>query len=177
MTVFTDYKRAGYAIAMMVLAALMAQAQPEAQVTSGNLFNAGKLATDAAPVPVRWELVNGGTEPLLLGEGVSTDDGLRGSWPRKAIAPGQRFAVEGTFDPKNHRRGNFVSQLQIESNARTGRVLLTAFGLAHAPGENPYYYATTGNGPPFRVSGATSTTRGSTSCNRSSTGPASSVTT
>ena len=79
------------------------------------------------PVTVKFELRNSGYQPLILSRVKPGCDCTTADFPKGAIAPGEQFTIEATYDAR--QLGHFLKDIAVYSNASEKPFYLSIRGV------------------------------------------------
>ncbi len=91
-------------------------------------WNFGDIERKGGDVRHDFMFTNMGDKPLVILRVVTTCSCVKASYPKRPIAVGEKGMVRITFEPHKSEPGVFSKVIQIYTNTRTGRQLLTVQG-------------------------------------------------
>ncbi len=107
--------------------ALVLSAQPQVKWLQ-NVHDFGAFDEDMGPVTSTFQLVNTGTEPLVIVAARATCGCTVPSYTHDPIAPGDTASVDVTYDPAG-RPGKFDKRVKIETNTLPAQSVITIKGV------------------------------------------------
>lgn len=110
-----------------VAGAMSLYAQPQARWLQ-NVHDFGAFDEDMGPVTSTFELVNTGTEPLVIIAARATCGCTVPNYTKDPIAPGDTAKVNVTYNPAG-RPGKFDKRVKIETNATPAQSIITIKGV------------------------------------------------
>ena len=106
---------------------MMASAVQAQEITAKNeVIDCGSVLWEH-PVTVKFELHNSGYQPLVISRVHPGCDCTTADFPKGAIAPGEAFTIEATYDAR--QMGHFLKDIAVYSNASEKPFYLSIRGV------------------------------------------------